>query len=462
MSKKYAFIFIIVCGIHTAYGQTVQDIIDMVDVNRLEQIVAELADKQPTMINGTMQTINTRVFSNNDLTADYLEERFLELNNIAVEVQNFNTSGKNIIATQLGQTNPDDIYIICAHYDSVTEYGADDNATGVAAVLEIARILSTQCTENTIIYAIWDEEEIGLRGAEYYANLAADTSNGNTRDNILGVLNIDMIGYDGDAPGTAGDNDFDIDVRNIAGSIAMKDDILDLLSTYTFDLNPIIVDPGTPLGDHERFWNRGYSAVLLGESWETGDQSPFYHTVDDKLATLDMQYFHELTKLAAAYMATESVLVSVDNTVVQNTTMLTSNDSSGSYQWFNCDTDLLITGATNQSFTPTTSGNYAVEVTSGSCTERSACFSFTVLSTETFTEDDVKVFPNPVITILNVAHTLSSELILQIHDIEGKRISEMTTAEPLIAIDMSDYASGIYFLKAASGEKERTYKLVKE
>jgi Zn-dependent M28 family amino/carboxypeptidase len=38
--------------------------------------------------------------------------------------------------------------------------------------LEIARILSTQCMENTLVYALWDEEEIGLLGADYYATLA--------------------------------------------------------------------------------------------------------------------------------------------------------------------------------------------------------------------------------------------------------------------------------------------------
>ena len=115
-------------------------------------------------------------------------------------------------------------------------------------MLEAARILSTQCLDNTIVYALWDEEEIGLRGSAFYAALAA--GNG---DNILGVLNLDMMGYDSDAPGTAGDNQFDIDVRDFANSIDMKDDIVSVLNSYTFDLSVIEVIPGTFASDHSSF-----------------------------------------------------------------------------------------------------------------------------------------------------------------------------------------------------------------
>ena len=160
-------------------------------------------------------TILNRGQANNELAGDYLVEKFNAMDNLTVTTQAFNTSGRNVIATQLGKTNPNDIYIICAHYDSVADYCADDNASGTATVLEIARILSTQCMDNTLVYALWDEEEIGLRGANYYATQA-----NNNGDNILGVLNIDMMGYDGDD-----DDDFDIDVRPIANSLGMKDDL---------------------------------------------------------------------------------------------------------------------------------------------------------------------------------------------------------------------------------------------
>ena len=187
-------------------AQSIENLINTVNLDSLELTLNEFTGEIATAVNGNSVTILYRQQANNDIAADYLVERLESMPNLTVEVQNFNTNGKNVIATQLGETNPDDIYMVCGHYDSFTTYAADDNATGVAAVMEMARVLSKQCTENTIIYAFWDEEEIGLLGSQFYANLAA--ANG---DNILGLLNMDMMGFDGDSPGTAGDNDFDID-----------------------------------------------------------------------------------------------------------------------------------------------------------------------------------------------------------------------------------------------------------
>lgn len=445
-----------------SYGQSVEDLMNEVSNANLQTKVAVLSGEQPANIDGTTQTIASRVHSNNDLAAEYIKEQLEALPNLTVNYQNFNTTGKNIIATQLGQTNPIDIYIVCAHYDSVTTYCADDNATGVSAVIEIARILSTQCTDNTIIYALWDEEEIGLRGANYYAQQAADDTNGNTRDNILAVVNMDMIGYDGDAPGTAGDNDFDIDVRNIANSIAIKDDLISILSTYTFDLNEIVVNPGTTASDHSRFWNEGYSAVLVGESWETDDETPDYHTSNDRVEDIDFQYMTELTKLVTAYLATKSGLINLDNTVTQSATELTANQSTGSYQWFNCDTGAAISGETSQTFTPTTTGNYAVEVSNGSCSEMSLCISFSVLSTEEFSSNEIKIFPNPVTSKLNIENFTGSELKITINDISGKVVRTQVSQKELTVIELNTMATGVYFVSVNSDTKSSTYKIVKE
>ncbi|WP_439151328.1 M28 family peptidase [Winogradskyella sp.] len=462
MNKTFLYIIVAFVTLNLSYSQSIQDIIDQVNQPNLETNVAILAGEQDAVINGTLQTIPSRFRTVNDLAADFIEEQFLALDNLTVEIQDFNTSGKNVIATQIGQTNPDDIYMICAHYDSVTTYCADDNATGVAAVLEIARIMSTQCTDNTIVYAIWDEEENGLNGSDFYAVEAADTSNGNTRDNILGVINMDMIGYDGDAPGTAGDNDFDIDVRNFANSLGIVSDLEQILMNYTFDLNPLIVNPGTSASDHSRFWAQGYSAVLVGESWETNDQTPDYHTSDDRTDDIDFQYMTEITKLVAAYIATKSGLVNVDNTVSQNATSLISDDTAGAYQWYNCDTDTAIVGEINQTFTPISNGNYSVEVTNGSCIERSVCINFNTLTTEQFTNEDVNIYPNPVSSILKIDNNTGEEISIEIIDISGKLYNTLKTKNTINSVDLSDIATGVYFVKVSTLSKSSTYKIVKE
>ena len=271
-----------------------------------------------------------------------------------------------------------------------------------------------------------------------------------------------MIGYDSDAPGAPGDNQFDIDVRDIANSIAIKDDLINLLNTYTFDLHEIVVNPGTTASDHSRFWNQGYSAVLVGESWETNDQTPDYHTSNDRVEDIDFQYMTELTKLVLAYTATKASLIGVDNTITQTTTSLTSNQATGTYQWYNCDTNTPIFGETNQSFTPLTSGNYAVEATNGSCTEMSVCINFSVLSTEEFQPNEIKVYPNPVNSVIKVDNFTASKIDITINNISGKVIKKINSRKAHIEIEFDSTASGVYFVNVKSKTKASTFKIIKE
>jgi len=442
----------------TSTAQTIQDLMDEIEQTKLETTLNEFSGEISTTVGGNTVTILNRQHANNGIAGDYLIEEFDSMNNITVVGQNFNTTGRNIIATQLGKTNPDDIYIISAHYDTVANYCADDNATGTTAVLEIARILSNQCFDNTIIYALWDEEEIGLNGSEFYADLA-NTNN----DNILGVLNMDMMGYDGDAPGQPGDNEFDIDFRSsIPNTVAMKNDILAVLNAYTFDLEVVEVPNGTFASDHASFWFNGFPAVLVGESWETNDQTPFYHTSGDRTNTLDLPYFTEMTKLVLGWTATKASLLSIDNSVNQTPTMLTANQNSATYQWYDCDTESMIAGATGQSYIPTSNGTYQVAVTIGNCTEYSNCLVFDTLSTETFEQGDIDVFPNPATDVLNVKSVLHSDISLVLYNVSGKIVLERISGNELTQLDISNLANGLYFLNASTEDKSGTFKVVKE
>tara|TARA_B110000967_G_scaffold166175_1_gene174112 strand:+ start:2890 stop:4245 length:1356 start_codon:yes stop_codon:yes gene_type:complete len=434
----------------TLSAQTELDLINAVSLDSLSQTVQEFTGEIATNVGGNSVTILNRGQANNDLAGDYLVERFNAMDNLTVNDQAFNTNGRNIIATQFGKTNPNDIYIICAHYDSVADYCADDNASGTATVLEIARILSTQCMDNTIIYALWDEEEIGLKGAGFYATQA--NTNG---DNILGVLNIDMMGYDGD-----NDDDFDIDVRPVANSLAMKDDLVSLLATYNFNLNVNVVNPGTTASDHARFWNQGFSAVLVGESWENDDQTPHYHSSGDRYSTLDLPYFHEIAKLIMSYMVTKGSLVSVDNSLTMSSMTLTSNMDNASYQWVDCSTNLPIITEISQSFSPTASGIYAVEVTVGSCTELSSCVDFTSLDADTFKLDTIKIYPNPALSTLNIDHALNDDITFELFSIEGKKVLEEVLTKKRTALNVSQFPQGAYFVRITQDKKVFSQKIV--
>ena len=447
---KQLLLSLSLCVICTLSAQTELDLINAVSLDSLSQTVQEFTGEVATNVGGNSVTILNREEANNDLAGDYLVERFNAMDNLTVNDQAFNTNGRNIIATQLGKTNPNDIYIICAHYDSVDDYCADDNTSGTATVLEIARILSTQCMDNTIIYALWDEEEIGLRGASFYATQAS-----NNGDNILGVLNIDMMGYDGDD-----DDDFDIDVRPIANSLAMKDDLVGLLATYGFNLNVNVVNPGTPASDHARFWDQGFSAVLVGESWENSDQTPHYHSSADRYSTLDLPYFHEIAKLIMSYMVTKGGLVSVDNSLTTSPSTLTSNMNNASYQWFDCSTSLPLTSEVSQSFSPAASGSYAVEVTVGSCTELSSCVDFTSLDADTFKLDSIKIYSNPTSSILHIEHSLNDDLAFELFSIEGKKVLETILTEKRTKLNISQFTQGAYFVRITQDKKVFSQKIV--
>jgi Zn-dependent M28 family amino/carboxypeptidase len=105
-------------------------------------------------------------------------------------------SGTNVIGRKLGNSRPNEAVLVGAHYDSVPDCsGADDNASGVAGVLELARVFADIETERTLIVACWDEEELGLVGSRNFAGRAvlADEA-------IQLVVNFDMIAYKSDQP----------------------------------------------------------------------------------------------------------------------------------------------------------------------------------------------------------------------------------------------------------------------
>jgi PPE-repeat protein len=249
-------------------------------------------------------------------------------------------------------------------------------------------------------------------------------------------------------------------VRPIANSLAMKDDLVGLLATYNFNLNVNVVNPGTTASDHSRFWNQGFSAVLVGESWENNDQTPYYHSSGDRFSTLDLPYFHELAKLIMSYMVTKGSLVSVDNSLTVSPSTLTSNMDNASYQWVDCSTNLPLTSQISQSFSPSISGSYAVEVTVGSCTELSSCVDFTSLGSNTFKLNTINIYPNPTSSVLNIEHSLNEDLTLELFSLEGKKVLEQVLPQKLTKLNMSQFSQGAYFIRITQNEKVFSQKIV--
>ena len=273
----------------------VEEILEKVNIDSLQKFVKALSGEIPVIINSQVEQILSRHsnYYGNQLAAAYLIEQLTEFD-ISVTSQGYG-SVENIIAIQEGIDHPDQYFIIGAHYDCYPDSsiapGADDNASGVATVLEAARILSNYETSYTIIYALWDEEEQGIRGSIYHASLANDSN-----EDILGVINIDMIGWDSND-----DRVILINTQSEPNSIPLSNQALSVIEEYELNLVPEIVLPGSG-SDNLPFWYFGYSAIGIEEHWEI-DWNDYYHTSEDRIDKFNIPYFHESSKLAISTLA---------------------------------------------------------------------------------------------------------------------------------------------------------------
>ncbi|NOU47383.1 MAG: M28 family peptidase [Bacteroidales bacterium] len=227
----------------------------------------------------------------------WIAQQFEDLG-LSVEIMDFAMSGSasdNVIATKTGSVYPEE-YVICgSHYDSYANGGgapgADDNASGSAAVLEMARILSQYTFDRTIIFCTFSGEEYGLYGSEAYASRCAEEGM-----NILGYFNLDMIGY------LQNGSPVHTDVIYPASAQELYDFYFDVCAVYLPDFP---IEPGSLSGgdsDHTSFNNNGFMGIFPFE--DSQDYSPYIHTPNDLVG---LSYNHE----AQAVMFTQASLASV-------------------------------------------------------------------------------------------------------------------------------------------------------
>jgi hypothetical protein len=140
---------------------------------------------------------------------------------------------------------------------------------------------------------------------------------------------------------------------------------------------------------------------------------------------------------------TLNLTVTPSATATNNNNVLTANQSGGIYQWVDCNNgNSPISEETNQSFTPTESGNYAVEVTLNSCTTISECINITTLE---LSENDVipfvKMYPNPTNDVVYIK-TVQSLTSIEVYDLLGKRLIQKTM--DMNIVNVSELSNGVY------------------
>jgi hypothetical protein len=220
-------------------------------------------------------------------------------------------TGVNIWAKKIG-TNPDaGSILIAAHYDTVLNSpGADDNGTGLAVILEIARLLATVETPLNLEIAFFDQEETGLLGSFAFLTQTENI------ERLNSVIILDMVGY---ACHTSGCQTYPsgltVDPFLKAAGVQSPDkgeflavvgeaqhlellEVFQKWNTNITDQPPLVtvpvpfkgvLTPDVLRSDHAAFWYQGIPAVLITDTAEL--RSPYYHQSSDTIETLDRPFF---------------------------------------------------------------------------------------------------------------------------------------------------------------------------
>ncbi len=241
-----------------------------------------------------------------------------------VTLEPYVTGGVNVVGTLTGTEYPDQLVYITAHYDTIPDCpGANDNGAGLAAALELAAALAGTPNARTLVIVFFDEEEIGLIGAQaHVAGLAAP-------GDIQIVYNFDEFAYSDSTPNSQtlpfgfdllfpeqaaelAANQFRGDFSILIGNEAAESRALlseGQIETYGTQATTLIVPEAlvdSPLladlrrSDHAPFWFAGVPAIHITDGADF--RNPNYHCLSgvDLPSTIDFDFATDITRGVAA------------------------------------------------------------------------------------------------------------------------------------------------------------------
>ncbi len=273
----------------------------------IAQIVSAVNPDSVRYIIQSLQNFETRFLfaSTRDSVAGWIKAQFLRWGYTDVVIDSFEYSGtwqKNVVATLPGIYSPDKINIVGGHHDSYSSGdplifapGADDNASGTSAVLEIARVLKEKNyqPESTIKFITFGAEEYGLWGSKNYALKAF-----NSGMDISIMINHDMISHTYSPLA----NSF-VDINYYTGFEYLRELAINCTQTYSL-ITPHIGSPNSSGSDSHSFWQLGFPSVYFEER----DFSPYYHSPADIIDNYSMEYCAEVIKSSCATLLSQIVL----------------------------------------------------------------------------------------------------------------------------------------------------------
>ncbi|HPQ42127.1 MAG TPA: M28 family peptidase, partial [bacterium] len=272
------------------YDPFIQNYVDQVQGSYLQSLLETMVGFQTrySYTNGCVQATN------------WAASEFESWGYVTELVPHTSGMAPNVIAWKYGSVNPDNIWVVGGHLDSISNNnpnvfapGADDNGTGSGLTLCCANLLKDLNFADTVVYALWTGEEQGLYGSDAWAEWASGQGL-----NILGYYNFDMIGWVDPSPE-------DLDVLCNSASMGFGQDFVDVADMYTNLLHDLQQE-NVSASDHYSFWQEGYVAFCAIEDyWPT---YPYYHTDQDTVDKVDFPFFTEVTKAMVANICTAAQL----------------------------------------------------------------------------------------------------------------------------------------------------------
>ncbi len=298
------------------YNATIADLLSRTSQVQWVDWIQKLSGVESVVIGGTTYTITRRpsaaMFSG-DVNAKGYDFVLWQVQSYHygtnIEEDPYGSSGwKNIILTIPGQTTPNEVVGYSAHLDDRPSTGnapgADDNATGSAALLEAARLFRQFRFQRTIKIMFFTGEEDGLLGSGAYVQ-------DHNVSNYLGVLNQDMFGYDPDA-----DSCYEMHIGTMSSSADVANCMVNSISAYSIPLSYDYITSGaTSASDHSSFWNVGVGAIETSENFFSAgstcgpaESNPYYHTSNDTLANaVTLPFAYNVYRAAIASVAAMAI-----------------------------------------------------------------------------------------------------------------------------------------------------------
>jgi hypothetical protein len=280
--------------------------------NNIKQHISVLA--------GNIGERNIWKYDNLKASASYIEKAITEMG-YEVKKQEYMVMGKQVENLEwelTSERHPEEIILVGAHYDSVSgSPGANDNASGVAALLEIARLLKTETLSRTIRFVTFVNEEppffqTGKMGSRIYASRARQNG-----EKIVAMFSLETIGYYSHEKGSQNypfplsifypdAGNFIAFVGNVSSRSLVQEALEIFRSKTAFPSEGIAAPgwfPGIGWSDNWSFWKEGYPAIMITDT--ALFRYPYYHTQQD---VPDRIHYEQMARVAVGMSETVRAL----------------------------------------------------------------------------------------------------------------------------------------------------------